>query len=286
MSVVADSGKWVNFCVKKAFLYGLILSVAGCNDEPELRSDSVAIVENSYIPEWRSHRVSRYEVIRELPHDSGAYTQGLMLLGDYWIESTGGYGASSIRWVNRETGEVVLKNDLPGDLFGEGVAGLDGRFYQLTWEGQKGFIYDAESLKKLGEFPYSGEGWGLTSDGKSLIMSDGSDRLRFLDPKTFRVQREVAVRIEGRPVERLNELEFIEGEIFANVWHTDQIVRINPDSGNVKGIIQLDNIYPGAGAPNPEFVLNGIAYDDAKKQLYVTGKCWPKIYQIRLIKEQ
>ena len=257
-----------------------------CKEKPESAPESKVKVKGNHVPEWKNYRESRYEVVRELPHDKTAYTQGFLLLGDYWIESTGGHGSSSIRWVEKETGKVALKKDLAENFFGEGVAGLDGKFYQITWQSQKGFVYDAKTLKKLSEFSYRGEGWGLTSDGKSLIMSNGSDRLRFLDPKTFRVQREVAVRIEGRPVGRLNELEFIEGEIFANVWHTDKIVRINPADGNVVGIIDLNGIYPGAGKPNPEFVLNGIAYDATKKQLYVTGKCWPKIYQIRLIKVQ
>ncbi len=242
------------------------------------------VVTESYFPDWKAHQRSGYEVVRELPHDDTAYTQGLLLSNGNWIESTGGHGMSSIRRVEKETGKILLKKALKKNLFGEGIAELDGKFYQLTWESRNGFIYDAESLQQLGTFNYNGEGWGLTTDGKALIVSDGSDRLRFLHPKTFRVLREVFVKRGGKPVDRLNELEFIEGEIFANVWHTEEIVRINPVDGNVVGVIDLTGIYPDAGRLNPEFVLNGIAYDTEAKKLYVTGKCWPKIYEIRLLK--
>ena len=224
--------------------------------------------------------------MRELPHDTEAFTQGLLLSEGDWIESTGGYGATSIRRVEKETGKVLFKKDLEENFFGEGVAELKGKFYQLTWQSQKGFIYDAKTFKSLGEFAYGGEGWGLTSDGRSLIMSDGSDRLRFLDPQTFRVLREVSVRLNGKPVERLNELEFIEGEIFANVWYSDKLVRINPANGAVVGVIDLKGIYSTEKRLDPDHVLNGIAYDAATQELFVTGKCWPKIYQIRLVRRR
>jgi len=255
-----------------------------CNEKAELPNGEVVETKKSQTPEWKTHRLSGYEVVRELPHDTKAYTQGLLLSDGDWIESTGGYGASSIRRVEKETGKVLMKKGLAKDFFGEGLAELDGKFYQLSWQNQQGFIYEAKNLNKLKGFTYRGEGWGLTTDGESLIMSDGSDRLRFLDPKTFRVKREVFVKFAGRPLKMLNELEFIEGEIFANVWHTEQIVRINPVDGSVIGVIDLTGIYPEAGSPNREFVLNGIAYDTAAEKLFVTGKCWPKIYEIRLVK--
>ncbi|MBK1829477.1 glutaminyl-peptide cyclotransferase [Verrucomicrobiaceae bacterium R5-34] len=236
--------------------------------------------------EWKTHRWSGYQVLRELPHDNQAYTQGLYLSNGHWMESTGGHGTSNVRRVEKETGRVLAKVDLDKKYFGEGITELNGKLYQLTWQSQQGFVYDSESLKPLGSFTYQGEGWGLTTDGQSLIMSDGTDRLRFLDPKTLRVQRVLPVSYGGKPVRMLNELEFIEGEIFANVWHTQQIVRINPTNGQVIGVIDLTGIYPDAGKRNPEFVLNGIAYDAACGDLFVTGKCWPKIYQIRLVKKR
>jgi glutamine cyclotransferase len=233
--------------------------------------------------EWKAHAVLGYEVVRELPHDPEAFTQGLLVSNGDWIESTGGYETTSIRRVERETGKVLMKKDLPGNFFGEGVADLNGKLYQLTWQNQKGFVYDEKTLEALGDFKYEGEGWGLTSDGQSLILSDGSDRLRYLDPKTFRVWREVRVTFNGKPVKLLNELEFIEGEIFANVWHNDVILRIRPADGNVVGVIDLTGIDAKEQRRDPEHVLNGIAYDPESREFFVTGKCWPKIYQIRLV---
>jgi glutamine cyclotransferase len=233
--------------------------------------------------DWKAHPVLGYEVIRELPHDPEAFTQGLLLSQGQWIESTGGHGASSIRRVEKETGKVLMKADLAVEFFGEGAAEMDGKIFQLTWQSQQGFIYDAKTLEKRGTFPYQGEGWGLASDASSLIMSDGSDRLRYIDPKTFHVWRELAVRIGDKPVNRLNELEFVEGEIFANVWHTEKIIRINPKDGNVIGVIDLTGIDAKENRRNPEHVLNGIAYDPETREMFVTGKCWQKIYQIRLV---
>ncbi|BDS05791.1 glutaminyl-peptide cyclotransferase [Oceaniferula spumae] len=272
----------------KLLLGWLVLSVAACKDKPEATStppsEPAVAVQDGQAPEWKSHQWSKYEVVRELPHDTAAYTQGLLLSDGHWMESTGGFGASSIRRVEKATGKVLKLELLGKNFFGEGLTQFGDKFYQLTWQSHQGFVYDAKSLKRLSKFNYQGEGWGLTTDGKSLIMSDGSDRLRFLDPKTFKVTREIFVSYRGKSVIRLNELEFVEGEIFANVWHTEQIVRINPVDGNVVGVIELTGIYPDAGKKHPEYVLNGIAYDAESKELYVTGKCWPKIYQIRLVK--
>ena len=281
---MAGSAKRVIVYWKAFLLCWLGLAAVACTEKPQSSDAQSAEVHEGNAPEWRSHKRSGYEVVRELPHDAKAYTQGLLLLDGDWIESTGGHGTSSIRRVKKETGEVLIKKELERSVFGEGVAVLDDKLYQLTWKSRNGFIYDTKNLQKLGSFSYNGEGWGMTTDGKSLIMSDGSDRLRFLHPKTFRVLREISVKLEGKPVRMLNELEFIEGEIFANVWHTDEIVRINPVDGSVVGIIDLAGIYPDAGKLHPEFVLNGIAYDAAAKKLFVTGKCWPKIYEIRLVK--
>ncbi len=271
--------KYRFFCV--AFL--VLFSVA-CEKKPDAaKVQTAATTESHPDSEWKAHPLLSYEVVRELPHDSSAFTQGLLLSHGDWIESTGGYGASSIRRVAKTTGRVLMKKNLAANLFGEGVVELNGKLFQLTWMSQQGFIYDAKTLQQLGEFRYQGEGWGMTTDGKSLIMSDGSDRLRYLDPGTLRVTQEVVVRFNGKPVEMLNELEFVEGEIFANIWHADQIVRINPATGTVVGVIDLSGIDAKEKRRDPEHVLNGIAYDPVAQELFVTGKCWPKIYQIRLV---
>ncbi len=265
------------------FVAMFAVCLTACQKKPKEEARDRGVAGADGVGDWKAHKMSGYEVIREFPHDSGAFTQGLLLSGGEWIESTGGYGTTSIRRVERETGKVLVKTDLAEEFFGEGAAELDGKIYQLTWQSEQGFVYDAKSLRKLAGFRYEGEGWGLTSDGVSLIMSNGSDRLLYLDPKTFRVVRELPVRISGRPVNLLNELEYIEGEIFANVWHTDKIVRINPKDGNVVGVIDLAGIDAKERRRDPEHVLNGIAYDAATGEMFVTGKCWPKIYQIRLV---
>jgi glutamine cyclotransferase len=271
--------KYRLFCLAVCLLPGLACQEQQHSEEPV----SAAVTEARPAPEWKAHGWLGYEVIRELPHDPRAFTQGLLLSGGDWIESTGGYGTTSLRRVEKATGKVLVKRDLTERFFGEGVAEWNGKLYQLTWESQQGFIYDAETLERLGRFDYRGEGWGLTSDGDFLIMSNGSDRLRYLDPITFRVVREVTVRLGGKPVDLLNELEFIEGEIFANVWHSETILRINPVDGSVTGVIDLTGIDAKEKRRDPEHVLNGIAYDPVTRELFVTGKCWPKIYQIRLV---
>jgi glutamine cyclotransferase len=263
----------------------LLLAVS-CQKKTQALPPVTVVTEQRAEPDWRKHALLTYEVIKEFPHDPTAFSQGLLMSQGQWVESTGGNGATSIRRVEKETGRVLLKKDLAGNFFGEGVAELNGKLYQLTWQNQQGFVYDAKTLQWQKNFAYQGEGWGLTTDGKSLIMSNGSERLRFLDPTTFRVQREVTVRREGKPVTQLNELEFIEGEIFANVWHSEEILRINPADGTVAGVIDLTGIDAASPRRDPEFVLNGIAYDADKRELFVTGKCWTKIYQIRLVEKK
>ncbi|MEP2777336.1 MAG: glutaminyl-peptide cyclotransferase [Luteolibacter sp.] len=254
-----------------------------CQKKPEPETQPAEAVDPIPAPEWKAQKWSGYEAIKELPHDREAFTQGLLLSDGEWIESTGGYGTTSIRRVEKATGKVLIKKTLDERFFGEGLAELDGKVFQLTWQTQQGFVYDSKTLDRLRSFTYNGEGWGLTTDGTSLILSNGSDRLQFLDPKTFRVWREVTVRFNGKPINMLNELEFVEGEIFANVWHTEQILRINPADGTVVGVIDLTGIDSKEKRRDPEHVLNGIAYDPVARELFVTGKCWPKIYQIRLV---
>ena len=266
------------------FLAVLLLPGVACQEEPPaVKRETERAGGERPVTGWKAHGRLGYEVVRELPHDTGAFTQGFLLSKGGWIESTGGYGTSDIRRVEKATGKVLIKRDLAEDVFGEGAAELDGKIYQLTWKKRVGFVYDAETLRQLGKFNYRGEGWGLTTDGEFLIMSDGSDRLRYLDPETFRVVREVRVRLGGRPVGMLNELELVEGEIFANVWFRDIILRIDPASGDVIGLIDLTGIDAKEKRKDPQHVLNGIAYDPVAKELYVTGKSWPKIYQIRLV---
>ncbi|HEY8470848.1 MAG TPA: glutaminyl-peptide cyclotransferase [Longimicrobiales bacterium] len=230
----------------------------------------------------RGEPATGYEVIARFPHDTSAYTQGLLYHDGVLYESTGRYGLSELRRVEVETGRVLQRVRLPSDRFGEGLALLDGRLFQLTWESGVGYVYDLETLALLDSFHYSGEGWGLTTDGKSLIMSDGSDTLRFLDPHTFETVRTVAVHDNGSPLEEINELEYVGGVIYANIYRSDWIVRIDPESGRVLGWTNMRGLLPERErTPNTD-VLNGIAYDSAGDRLFVTGKLWPALFHVRL----
>lgn len=223
-----------------------------------------------------------YAVVNAYPHDPGAFTQGLVYADGVLYESTGLYGRSSLRRVALETGEVLQQHDLSPEYFGEGLALFDGRLIQLTWQNNIGLVYDADSFEQLQTWTYPTEGWGLTHDGAHLIMSDGSATLRFLDPVTFGVQREVPVTDGGRPVVRLNELEYVNGEVFANVWQTDWVARIDPQTGRVLGWIDLSGLLAPEERQGAD-VLNGIAYDAQNDRLFVTGKLWPKLFEIMLV---
>lgn len=223
-----------------------------------------------------------YQIINVFPHDPEAYTQGLLFTDGVLLESTGREGQSSLRRVELQTGKVLHQVSVPRPYFGEGLALLKGRLYQLTWQHGVGFIYDAATLNKVGEFKYSGEGWGLTTDGTSLILTDGSHRIRFFDPETFAIRKTVNVLDGGRVIDSLNELEYVKGEIFANIWHDERIARIDPNTGRVQGWIDLTGLREASGATDEEGVLNGIAYDAAGDRLFVTGKLWPKLFEIRL----
>lgn len=225
---------------------------------------------------------SGFEVVKTYPHSRDAYTQGLIFHEGKLIESTGREGKSSVRRVDIETGDVLQKVSLPYEYFGEGLTLLNGKIYQLTWRHQTGFIYDPVSFEKLGEFKYFGEGWGLTHDGQHLILSDGSNRIRFIDPSTFQVKKVVSVTDRGAPVNLLNELEFARGEILANVWHSNKIARIEPESGKVLGWIDLTGLLKPGDVSEEDAVLNGIAFDESSGRLVVTGKMWPKLFEIRL----
>jgi glutamine cyclotransferase len=224
-----------------------------------------------------------YEVVKSYPHDSNAFTQGLVYENGHLLESTGLNGRSSLREVDLATGNVLKKVDVDSQYFAEGLTEYKSKLYQLTWQAQKGFVYDRATFERKSTFTYTGEGWGLANNDTSLILSDGTDKIRFLDPTTFKVQRTITVTSSGnQPLDELNELEYIDGEIYANVWQTDTIARIDPQTGKVLAWIDLSGLLPASERTAQTDVLNGIAYDAAGKRLFVTGKLWPKIYEIKL----
>ena len=224
-----------------------------------------------------------YRVVNVFPHDRGAFTQGLAWDGGTLLESTGLYGSSSLRRVQLETGNVLKSRPLGKKLFGEGAAVAGDRVIQLTWRSGKGLIYDRESLDLLSTFVVRGEGWGIAWDGNQLVMSDGSDTLRFLDPESFGETRRMRVSDGSAPVTNLNELEYIQGKIWANRYYTDEIVIIDPETGKVEGRIDLKGILKATDRKPNTDVLNGIAWDSEENRLFVTGKRWPKLFEIRTI---
>ena len=226
--------------------------------------------------------VAGYRVVHVFPHDSEAFTQGLVYLDGLFYEGTGLNGRSTIRKVKIETGQVMQLHKLDSQYFGEGIAILNDTLFQLTWQSGIAFLYDRTTFTRTGTFSYTGEGWGLTHDGRRLIMSDGTATLRFIDPASHKEISRLAVRDGGKPVLNLNELEYIKGEVFANVWQTDRIARISPKTGEVTGWIDLKGLLP-ASEQAPDAVLNGIAYDAAGDRLFITGKLWPKVFEIRIV---
>jgi glutaminyl-peptide cyclotransferase len=227
--------------------------------------------------------VDRYTVVKTYPHDPDAFTQGLQYLDGFLYEGTGLNGRSSIRQVALETGKVLKRHDMAGRLFGEGITIWKSHLFQLTWQSGMAFQYDLATFTPQRTFTYRGEGWGLTHDATRLIMSDGSEFLRFIDPVTFAETSRVRVTAAGTPVRELNELEFVKGEIFANIWQTDRIARIDPKTGDVTGWIDLTGLLSPRVRASTD-VLNGIAYDDVRDRLFVTGKLWPKLFQIKILK--
>lgn len=223
-----------------------------------------------------------YQVVRSYPHDTSAFTQGLFFSGGALYETTGLEGRSGIRRVDLRTGRVLQQQALDARYFGEGATALGGRLYQLTWRSQIGFVYDLRTFRQIGSFRYTGEGWGLTTDGRRLIMSDGTAQLRFLNPTTLTETGRVTVNDGGRPIAGLNELEFVNGEVFANVWQTDLIARIDPATGRVTGWINLAGLLTPAERRGTD-VLNGIAWDPSSRRLFVTGKLWPRMFEIRIV---
>jgi len=225
--------------------------------------------------------VQGFKVVATFPHDPAAFTQGLVFADGEFYESTGLNGESSLRRVEIASGKVLQEIKVPEEYFAEGLALVGDELLQLTWQHHRGFVYDRKTFKQKRTFPYQGEGWGLAYDATGgLVMSDGSDTLTFLDSKTQSVTRTIRVRDAGRPVPRLNELEWVEGEIWANVWMTDRVARISPVTGDVKAWIDLSTLWPLNQRMPPADVMNGIAYDQATRRIFVTGKKWPRVYQI------
>jgi glutamine cyclotransferase len=224
-----------------------------------------------------------HRVVASFPHDDTAYTQGLVFSEGELFEGTGEYGHSSLRLVDLESGQVLRQLALPADIFGEGITAWGDAIVQLTWREHLGLLHDRATFAPVGQFDLAGEGWGITQDGRHWIVSDGSATLRFLDPETHREVRRVEVRDAGRPVKRLNELEYVEGEVWANIWYEDRLVRISPDDGAVLGYVDLTGLWPNQRRRRRDAVLNGIAYDANTRGLYVTGKYWPRLYRIELV---
>ncbi len=241
-----------------------------------------------YFSAWQRPTVAQppqysYTVVRTYPHDRDAFTQGLQFVDGVFYEGTGLNGRSSIRKVRIETGEVLQRRDIAHEYFGEGITVWKDELVQLTWQSGVGFVYDRQTFAPKRRFTYKGEGWGLTHDGAHLIMSDGTDELRFLDPTTFAERRRVRVTAGGSPLKNLNELEWVKGEVFANIWtnETDLIARIDPKTGVVSGWIDLRGLLSPRERAQVD-VLNGIAYDAATDRLFITGKLWPRVFEIRV----
>lgn len=223
-----------------------------------------------------------YDIIATYPHDPEAFTQGLFFHDGFLYESTGRFKKSTLRRVRLADGKVVMQRKLDDTLFGEGITLWKNKIIQLTWQGGIGFVYDRTTFEPIGQFHYPGEGWGICADSESLWMSDGSSSLRRLDPETFRELSRLPVSERGRPITRLNELEFIKNEIWANIWLTDDIVRIDPQSGTVTGRIAFTDLWQPPNRRSDEAVLNGIAYDAQADRLFLTGKLWPQLFEVKI----
>jgi len=229
--------------------------------------------------------VEGYKVVATYPHSTSSYTEGFFYLNGFFYEGTGLEGHSQLLVSVPETGQVMQHLDLPPQYFGEGIIDWGSNIYEWTWQTHIGFVYDRFSLAKIRQFTYTGEGWGMTRTAREIITSDGTSTLRFRNPRTFAETRHIVVKDAGRPIDQLNELEYIKGEIYANVWHSDRIARISPKDGHVIAWIDLTGILPASQKVNSEAVLNGIAYDVKKDRLFVTGKQWPFVFEIKAIRK-
>lgn len=242
---------------------------------------SILIIWANFLQAAESIPVYKVEIVKTYPHDSDAFTQGLTVYDGLLYEGTGRNGQSSLRLLELSTGEILKRRNLSARYFGEGIAVMEDKIFQLTWQSSLGFVYDRESFSLSKTFFLPGEGWGLTHDGDFLIVSDGTSFLRFLDPVTQEEIRRIEVTDNNGPVDRINELEFINGEVWANIWYTDYLIRIDPVSGQVNSYIDLSDLYPQRDSRDD--VLNGIAWDSKQQKLFVTGKLWPNIYEIQIL---
>ena len=275
-------------------LVGLILLSAGillfsapvCSEEMDRHSSAEAtaptVTNSTQAKTLNPVPVVGYRIVNTYPHDPRAFTQGLVFVDDVLYEGTGLRGQSSLRKVDLKTGNILLVRQLKAWFFGEGITIYGNKIIQLTWRARVGFVYDRQTFQLLDRFNYPTEGWGITHDGNSLIMSDGTSTLYLLDPQTFKEVGRIEVHDMDGPVSRLNELEYVRGEIYANVWRTDRIVRISPQTGAVVGWIELEGLLSPEDRNRQIDVLNGIAYDAKNDRLFVTGKLWPKLFEIEL----
>ena len=231
------------------------------------------------------HADDTYRIVHTYPHDPHAFTQGLVFVDGHLYESTGIQGQSSLRMVDLESGRILQNQPVDPKYFGEGLTTWNSTLIQLTWQSHVALVYDRFTFRLLRTFSYPGEGWGLAQDGKSLILSDGTPTLRFFDPLTFKELRRLTVKDHGKPVAEINELEYIDGQLYANIWYSDRIARISPTTGRVLGWIDLKGLLPPSERTSHEAVLNGIAWDPARHRLFVTGKLWPKLFEIEVLPE-
>ncbi len=255
---------------------------AGCGVAPAVDARGPAVDENAAATQRLGPQRLRVQVVETYPHDPGAFTQGLVLAAGRLFESTGLEGRSSLREVDVKSGRVLRKLDVPAPVFAEGLALVGTRLFQITWKHGQAYTYDRDTFKKGATLDYDGEGWGLCYDGREIVMSDGSARLTFRSPETFRTVRELTVRTAGQPVDQLNELECVGPHVYANIWMTDRIVRIDPKSGEVVALIDASNLL----APAERFgvdVLNGIAHDPKDDTFLITGKLWPRMFRVRFV---
>jgi len=262
-------------------LFGLYACQMASNSAPPHQESDASTPPPTTTAAESEPPVYRYRIVNTFPHDRNAFTQGLEFHNGYLYESTGLNGQSSLRKVELRTGRVLQIHRLPQEYFAEGITLFGNRIYQLTWQNGVCFVYNLNNFRQETQFRYYGEGWGLTNDGKYLIMSDGSETITFRDPETFAEVRKITVRAQGKPVKNLNELEYIDGEIWANIWYSDMIARIDPQTGIVKAWVDMEGLpVPNRGS---EEVLNGIAYDRQNKRIFVTGKNWSKLFEIELV---
>ncbi len=250
------------------------LGVVGCT--------LIAIIATLAFPKEGPAVITPVTLVATYQHDPQAFSQGLVVKGEELFEGTGQYGNSGLRRVELQTGRVLASVALGNQYFGEGITLLNGKIYQLTWKEQLCIVYDAATLRQLDTLRYTGEGWGLANDGKHLYLSDGTSTIRVLEPDSFKVVRRLRVHSGPRKIDKLNELEFVDGELLANVWYSDHIARISPTSGELLGWLDASQLYPAAQRPSREHVLNGIAYDADTKRLFLTGKNWPQLFEVEV----